>query len=103
MASQSARLISAAPIRSQAGCAAGPLCAHFSANFWETINRDPGWVASTAVGAEAKSSACRRENGYGSWRRRLGHLADHWRATARSSSEALAHSARGAGRQPASP
>jgi len=54
MASQSARLITA-PMRSQAGYAAGPLCAHFIANFWDTINRDPGSVASAAVVAEAQS------------------------------------------------
>jgi hypothetical protein len=71
MASQSARLISAAPIRSQAGCAAGPpgtwpvgdpgpLCAHFSANYWETINRNPGSVASAVVRAEATGQRQRR-------------------------------------------
>ena len=55
MASRSARLITA-PTRSQAGCAAGPLCAHFVVNFWETINRDPGSVASAAVVAEAQQA-----------------------------------------------
>jgi len=49
MASQSARPITALK-RPRAGCPAGPLCAHFIANFWETINRDPGAVAMAAVG-----------------------------------------------------
>jgi hypothetical protein len=52
MASQSARPITALR-RPQAGCAAGPLCAHFIANFWETSNRDPGSVARVAVGRAA--------------------------------------------------
>ena len=41
MALQSARLIDV-PKRLEEGCAAGPLCAHFIANFWENFGRDPG-------------------------------------------------------------
>jgi hypothetical protein len=102
MASQSARLISAAPIRSQAGCAAGPpgnwpvsdpgpLCAHFSANYRETINRNPGSVASAVVRAEAQSCACRRENGH-----RPAGAGDlgGWRITGRRQRRAVRHRSR---------
>ena len=65
MASQSARLI-AAPIRSQAGCAVGPLCAHFIANFWETINRDPRLGGERRCGRRGSAGSRKPASNWGS-------------------------------------